>query len=272
MVFIYYNKNKCANNAEITVLTDALEKENIDYEFISGENLNEKRSGEAIFVLGGDGTVLLVSPFSNANRIPIISINFGKLGFLSEFEAEQIDEAVKLLKNNQLVLDEKLSLEIEYNGEKYFGLNDVYLSRAYSKESRDLLTSVSVFADNVPVSSFKGDGVIISTPTGSTAYSLSAGGSVLSPNVSALQITPIAPHSLCQRPIVCSAESNFNVKINDGAIAELFIDSFHIATLSNNDSFTVKKSKQPTQFLRRKNYNFFNILQSKFSSDGDDNG
>lgn len=270
MVLIYVNKNQESTKASMVLkLKNAFERENIKYQVITESDFDKKINAEAIFVLGGDGTVLYVSHFACKNQIPIIGINAGKLGFLSEFESYEIEKAVNAFKDGQLNREEKICLSICCEDKNFFALNDVFIQKAYSDDISSLVLDATVNVDGIDVCQIIGDGVVVSTPTGSTAYSLSAGGSVMSPGVNAFSITPLAAHSLNLRPIICSSNSDIRVTVNGDLPANVFADCARIGKLEKGQSFTVKKFNLPTIFLRKNNYNFFNRLVKKFTSNGE---
>lgn len=264
MVLIYANKAKDNNGKYLAKLSSLLQLHNVEYKIVNDEDLSTKINAEAIFVLGGDGTVLFVSEFANRNNVPIIGINAGCLGFLSEFECNDIDEAVDLFLSKDFIVEKKLTISITVNGKIYLAVNDVFAQRYYSAPSNSLISKVSVKIDDNLVNTFKGDGVIISTPTGTTGYTLSAGGAIVGPNVDAISITPICAHSLNQRSILCAANSVVDVIICENSCIDLFIDGRFITKLSSNDSFSITKAEKPTLFLRKTNYDFYNRLQNKF--------
>ena len=266
-VLIYSNKSKDCDGEIIKSLLSELDLYNISHELISASDLNSKKQADAIFVLGGDGTLLLVNEFANKNNIPLIGINTGKLGFLSEFESYEISDAVKLFNNGELKEDKRIAIEVICDGKSYIGLNDVYVQRFFSEDIDSILAFITIKAEGSEIFSSKGDGIVISTPTGSTAYSLSAGGSILTPGVDAFILTPISAHSLSQRPIVYKANAEFEVVVNSDVCVGVFVDGKCISKLSKGKKFIVKKADNSTVFFRKKDFNFFNRLRLKFNGD-----
>ena len=263
---IYVNKEKDASNTWCNQLKKSLTDYNIDYSLLSDEDLKKNISADVIFVLGGDGTILYLSEFANANGIPIIGINAGKIGFLTEFEKDETELAVKTLKENLLIAEKRIALISEINGEKFVALNDCVIQRIYDEKNVGIIASIKITIDNVDIADINGDGIIISTPTGSTAYSLSAGGAILAPGINALSLTPISAHTLSQRPIIYSADSKLVAKINTGSVAGLYIDGKFIQKLYENNEVIVSKSKTPIVFLRRKTTNFYKKVVKKLAS------
>ncbi|MBO4251491.1 MAG: NAD(+)/NADH kinase [Clostridia bacterium] len=230
-----------------------------------GDELPKNNDYAALIVLGGDGTILHRTEYANKAQIPIVGINCGKLGFLSEFETNETENAIKLLKNNDLVIDDRLTLEISFNCKTYYALNDVSVSRAY-EDAKRIIVDLCVQIGEEKLPEVLGDGLIIATPTGSTAYSLSAGGAILEPHIDAFCITPIAAHSLISRAVVCSGSNVCTVTNNGGAKAGVFIDGKLVGYLGDGDTISVKKAENKTLFLRKHDFDFFARLNSKMQS------
>ncbi len=265
-VFIYDNKEKDCGGKYLSELKSLLDGASIEYEQIFDHDLKLKKSADAIFTLGGDGTILWIVEFANENNIPIIGINVGKVGFLTEFERLEMAEAVDLFKNNQLNLEERLTLEVTVGDCKTCALNDAYIQRVYSESVGCMTAEISVKIDGITASNFKGDGVIVSSPTGSTAYNLSVGGSILSPEIKALSVSPIAAHTLGLRSIVFSDKSICTLEFTGKANGMLFVDGRLVCNVGLNDVVEVKGASVSTKFLRRNDYNFYKKLSLKLKN------
>lgn len=266
-VYIYDNKGKDIEGKYLKVLEEYLNQYSIPYKILNDEELNGLGSADAIFVLGGDGTILWLVEYANRNNIPLIGINVGKLGFLSEFEACDIESSVKLFKENLLTLDKRMTLKVTVGNEVFYCLNDVYMQRIYTKESGCMTAEIMVNIDDKTAEQFKGDGVIICSPTGSTAYSLSAGGPILAPNVNAFSITPIAAHAYSQRAIVCNSDSVCEMALIGRASANLFVDGRYVAKINKGENIKVEKADNYTLFLRKQDFNFYYRLSNKLKFD-----
>ena len=176
-------------------------------------------------VFGGDGTILSAARELSETDVPVIGVNVGKLGFLAEFSLDELQELFGRIVEGKVLIEKRMILHcsVESNGVNIFSstaINDVVIAAGAPLSMIELKMSVQ----DQPVASCIGDGIIVSTPTGSTAYNLSAGGPILSANLSAMVITPICPHSLCFRPIVISADRVIEVKpvrINEGTSVTL---------------------------------------------------
>ena len=261
-VLIYVNENKDPYHKCVEKLEKTLSANGVRYSFLEENSEMDGSSYEALFVIGGDGTILRRTEFANRFSLPVIGINAGKLGFLSEFEQGEIEEAVSSFLKGELESDARATLEIDYKGKKFLGLNDAVVQRVYS-ESNGMVITCTVSVDGTDIDAITGDGVIICTPTGSTAYSLSVGGAILAPGINAFSVTPIAAHSFSQRPVIFSAQSACSVSYDGGSSAGLFVDGKMVAVLEKGDKITINKAEKPTVFLRKKDYAFYAKLSCK---------
>lgn len=230
---------------------------------------------ECAIVLGGDGTIIQAAFDLLGKDIPILGVNLGTLGFLAETEKNEIFIALDKVFHNKYKLESRMMLQgniYSSNKEIYSGvaLNDIVISR--SGFSR--IISVCIYVNGDLVDRYRGDGVIISTPTGSTGYSLSCGGPVVKPDSQTMIITPISPHSLQARTIVVSSEDKVKVKIEkskktqeEEAIATF--DGRQAILLHTEDEIDVSKSKEVTQLIKINNTSFFEILRTKIGQSGD---
>lgn len=220
---------------------------------------------EFVFVIGGDGTLLGVARQLAAYQIPILGINIGHLGFLSEAEPEDLSCAVDRVIDGHYYVEERLMLETELIREGHIiehgiALNDI----AIGKGSFGRMISCDVTMDGLNVGKYTGDGMIISTPTGSTAYSLSCGGPVVYPDIQALLLTPICPHTLTSRPVVMPADSNLEIRIfADHDEMELMADGQVRFCLKTNDIICIRKSPLSTRLIKWKERSFFEVVLKK---------
>ncbi|MCQ2387456.1 MAG: NAD(+)/NADH kinase [Clostridia bacterium] len=264
-VLLYINEKKDEKLLCAQSLEKILSNRKIEYDIISENDIPKKCSYDVLFVVGGDGTILRRTEFANSNNLPIIGINAGKLGFLTEFEHFELEQAVDMFIKGELKKDYRLTLEISYKNKKYFALNDVVVQRTYTDRNGMIINTIFSIDDNV-IDKITGDGVIVATPTGSTAYSLSVGGAILTPGINAFSFVPIAAHSLEQRPIIFSAESTSCIEYDGGCSAGLFVDGKMIDNLSVGDKIYVRKTNNPTIFLRRENFVYYTKLSEKLKS------
>jgi len=225
----------------------------------------ELKAMSLIIVLGGDGTYLRAVRLLKGQPIPILGFNMGSLGFLTAHTSDDVFAVIdETLKNNmvihhrarihtlvQLKTGQKLSFE---------ALNDVVIERG----SFSQLISTSVYLDKDFVNDIKADGLIISTPTGSTAYNLAAGGPILHPEVAALVVTPVAPHSLTSRPLIFPDHQKIILKLEkQTSTAHLIIDGQKVLELSPEDEVIISKCKTDHLMIRKPKHNFFSLLKEK---------
>lgn len=228
------------------------------------EKVEEIFDIDTLIVLGGDGTILKVATEMGKKGIKILGINSGNLGFLTEFEGDETQNAVSLIENG-FKTQTRSVLQVEINGKSFYALNEVFFQRRYNEEVDNNVVGITAKIDGKKVDNFIGDGIIVSTPTGSTAYSLSAGGPILTPDIHAFILTPVCTHSLRNRPIVYSDNSNLQIQLLDGE-GELsaFCDGKFICVVSANDTVVIKKATFTVEFAESKK-SFFDKLLYKLS-------
>jgi NAD+ kinase len=218
-----------------------------------------------ILVLGGDGTMLGTARNVANYSTPILGINMGHLGFMTDVEAAETFEALEKLLNGDYTLEERMMIEaIVMNGNEskasFYCLNEIEIARgALSK-----MITLKICINNQYFDSYNADGILISTPTGSTAYSLSAGGPIITPNVKVMLITPICPHSLSARSLVVSEEEIIEASIiNSYHDAFLTIDGQIGYNICVGDKIIIKKSSHVTKLVKVSNRSFYDILKTK---------
>lgn len=229
---------------------------------------------ECAIVLGGDGTILQAARALVQVRIPIIGVNMGTVGFLAETEKEDIDNTLDALLEGRFTLEDRMMLSGQVyreNQPKQFfealAVNDVAICR--SGLSRMVHLQIYVNEDLVDV--YEADGVVISTPTGSTGYSLSAGGPVVFPKAPVMIITPVSPHSLTARSIVISSEDTVKVKVSrlrnsDKKEAFVTFDGQSGIQLNEGDMIKITKANQTTSLIKIKSVSFFEVLRGKLGN------
>ncbi|GAA4709769.1 NAD(+)/NADH kinase [Brevibacillus fulvus] len=220
-------------------------------------------------VLGGDGTLLGIARRLAGCSLPIFGINLGTLGFLSEAEPDNLPEAVDNLLSEKFVIEHRSMLEAKLvrDGDilgVYTAMNDIGIA----KGSFCRIIQCEIYLDDDYVATYNGDGVIVSSPTGSTAYSLSAGGPIVAPNVPALLLTPVAPHSLTARPMVFSAEQVIRIEV-DAVHNEmgLSIDGQFGYRLQGGDQIFISKSPYVTPLIKLKKGSFFEAIRTKLQGE-----
>lgn len=225
---------------------------------------------DCVIVLGGDGTFLRAARLMAPHGVPILGINLGTLGFLTEIEVRETQSALERLCAGQYFLEDRMMLEarvIRDNNliSSYVGLNDVVINKGPLAR----INSLELYADEEFAAAYKADGVIIASPTGSTAYSLSAGGPIVYPEVDVIIITPICPHTLHARPMVIPSHKTVLVNIvYQQSGSSLTIDGQHCSELESGDQIVVGKAPYYARLVRLKSHNFFNVLREKLRDEG----
>lgn len=224
---------------------------------------------DALLVFGGDGTVLRALDSYVDCGIPVLGINLGRLGFLLETQIDELEQALHLLSCGEYAIERRMMLYVEgvCDGRVVSGYatNEVSISRGLSQRMIALDASVG----DTLVDHYIADGVVLASPTGSTGYSLSAGGPIVSPDVPCFVLNPICPHSLQSRPIVLSCSEHVTLRINMKEMREgiqLSIDGQAVCRMQNGESITVSRSPHDALLIRfPKERNFFSLLKDKLS-------
>ena len=214
---------------------------------------------------GGDGTILRATTFVRDLGIPIVGVNTGRLGFLSTFKKEDVRKVVKEFKEGAYTIVERSlvqlntqELDVEF-GDLNFALNEITVSR---KDTTSMIT-VETYLNNEYLTSYWADGLIISTPTGSTGYSLSCGGPVIVPTAKSLVLTPIAPHNLNARPLVISDETIIRLRVSGREENHLVSLDSRIASLENGQEITIRKAPFTIKMVEYTSESFLKTLRNK---------
>lgn len=230
--------------------------------------VNEAR--DLMIVLGGDGTILSTSREIAQFGIPIFGVNFGHLGFLTEVEAIEFREGIREIFKGNYFIEERMMLNCSVNGvnsSQNVALNDVVIA----KGTLSRIAKYDIEIDENYYTSFAADGIIISTPTGSTAYSLSAGGPIIYPNLNLVSITPICPHSIGIRTLILDGNSKISIKVRDNK-EEIYLtfDGQVSLKLKEANEIRISSSKFKCKLIKLNNYNYFDILRKKLLSQTSD--
>ena len=277
----YYHNT---SGASIITLCDFLEKKEVDV-FVENNFFTLLKTKEVIFKqyknfgtytkldnsfdllvsIGGDGTILRAITYVKDFDIPIIGINTGRLGFLATIQNDQIENALTCIFNNDYNISERTLLKIETSPKNKdleeidFALNEIAVSR---KNTTSMIT-VETQLDGEYLTSYWADGLIISTPTGSTGYSLSCGGPVITPGANSLVLTPIAPHNLNARPLVIPDKTEITLKVSGREDDYLVSLDSRIATLGNSTTITIKKADFKIKMIELNEESFLKTLRKK---------
>ncbi|MBN1948248.1 MAG: NAD(+)/NADH kinase [Candidatus Cloacimonetes bacterium] len=221
---------------------------------------------DCILVFGGDGTFLRAIDISLAMNAPLLGINLGKLGFLSESSLKELEKSIDNLKKNRFKVQARMLLKVSLRrqGEtllSYLALNDAVINKGQSPK----LIDIRVSSNNRFVVQTRCDGIIVASPTGSTAYSLSAGGPIISPVMDAIVLTPLNPHVLTVRPMVFAAADIIKLRfLNGNEQSYLQLDGQNKHLLQQQDEIIITAASQKVNFIKLTNKTFFQILRKKF--------
>ncbi len=218
---------------------------------------------DIIIAIGGDGTILTASAYASDHDKPLLGINTGRLGFMASMERDELDGLAKL-KTGDYITEERMMLDaslVRGGGtvSSHTALNDVLIARPYSK-----ITDYEILTDGIVVSSMRSDGMVFATPTGSTAYALSAGGPILEPETECIQLTPICPHSLFSRTMVFKSSRVLEVRhFSDDDSVYFSVDGKFSCALKKDESLIIKRSEKKLRLIDVKNHSFFSAVNSK---------
>jgi len=273
LIYINYHKDpkkeiakhiKCyleRNGQKCTIVTD------------ENGNVAEKLPPDAfcMIVLGGDGTMLRAAADVKKDHLPLIGVNMGTMGYMTEIEPENLEEALNHLihdeyeKESRMMLHGRIFREGKVIDEDW-ALNDVVISRSGSLK----ITKLDIYVNGRLLNTYSADGVIITTPTGSTGYSLSAGGPIVNPQAKLIMLTPICPHTLNSRSIILSSEDVVEIAIPKGRegqtqCLEASFDGSYSVSVQTEDKIQIMKSEKATEILRISKASFLDVLHKKMS-------
>ncbi|MBO4989306.1 MAG: NAD(+)/NADH kinase [Clostridia bacterium] len=271
-VGLYYYKNAMKDLSLIDRLQALLRESGFQTEIFTDPAAI--RAIDGLIVLGGDGTVLSVAVVCGKQSIPILGINYGHLGFLTELDRLECLDVASLLKKNAFRKEKRSALKIKIGEEEFYALNEVAIQRQYNDRYRRQVISLQAEIDGKLIDRYVADGLIVCTPTGSTAYALSAGGAVLSPDLNAFMLTPICAHSLRSRPVVYSDQRKLTVSLSPEFAADVYCDGKKVGAVGENDRVFVEKADFSVIFMVRDQTNFYDKLFYKMNqwSGGETNG
>jgi NAD+ kinase len=224
---------------------------------------HEDLKADLLFSIGGDGTILDTVPFVLDSGIPVVGINMGRLGFLSSISKNEIDMAVNSVLTGDYSVEQRTLLEL-VSPEKVFedvkyALNELNVIR----NPEHSLLAIKVFVDDIYLNTYWGDGILLATPTGSTAYSLSAGGPIIAPNAKNFVITPIATHNLTVRPVVIPDDSTIRIQVEGREKKFVFSMDSRSCTLDTSVQLEVRKAGFCLNLVRMRGEDFFGTIRNK---------
>lgn len=225
---------------------------------------------DLMIAVGGDGTLLRAARHVAKEAVPLLGVNLGRLGFLTDILPSQMLDDIDAILGGDFLTDSRLLLEASITkfgddtpGEPMLALNDVVLQKGASGRMLDFHTDV----DGTYVNTHSGDGLIVATATGSTAYALSCAGPIIQPSVDALVLVPICPHTLSDRPLVVAASSNISVTIGSGDDTPAYVtcDGEGMLQMDLNDTLNIRAAQETVTLLHPTDYNYYELLRSKLN-------
>lgn len=253
-----------SERSEISEVFDEFQKICADHDIEAFEYTDKSDEPEVVLVLGGDGTILRSCELVIGTDIPILGFNLGRVGFLAQAHPTSISETIVRLKQNQFNIEERSLAEVTVLREtssvyRSFALNEV----SVEKDHHEIMIELKHFINETVLTAWAGDGVLVATPSGSTAYAFSAGGPIVFPNVDCLVMVPICAHALFTKPIVFSMDSKYRVQVHSDA-GILNLDGRRTFQLKYLDDVIVTGSKEKIRFIRFDDTDFTERLVQKF--------
>ncbi len=256
---------------DISTYLHNLNIEVVVFAYSGKSEIPELETADLVFSLGGDGTVLFCSRIVESMSIPILAVNIGDFGFITEISKQEWESAFIKYQNGQLDLSRRVMIKVmvERNGERvafHTGLNDAVIS----SNGISNIIKLNLKINETDLGKYRADGIIVATPTGSTAYSISAGGPILDPEMEALIINPICPFTLSNRPIVVSGNEVVQISVEEGQRTDviLSVDGQDAYPLIAGDVVIVERSQTKALLIRSDKRNFYDILRSKLNWSG----
>lgn len=262
-VGIIYKKGKLKDESVLSALIDGFQERGVETKILNG--YDELVGLDFVVVLGGDGAILHSAVVAAKNNIKIVGINYGTLGFLTEYESRDTKQVISLICDGNYRVQKRSVLKVECKGNVAYCLNEVCIQRNALAPSAKQMIEFGAEMNGRHVDDFLSDGLIVCTPTGSTAYSLSAGGCIMTPEVKGFMLTPVCAFSLRSRPIIFPDDVKLSVVINrekDNAL--LFCDGKFLCEANHLDKISIMKADFTADFITGEDSSFFDKLNGKF--------
>jgi NAD+ kinase len=265
-IFVFFNENKVEMVIEESFLAMLYEKKIVKKEYKTFSSYKELNSSfDMMISIGGDGTILRAATLVRDSGVPILGINAGRLGFLAMVQKENIEVFLQFVINKKYSISQRTLLSLNCNPENIdiqdinFAMNEITVSR---KDTTSMIT-IDTYLNNEFLNSYWADGLIIATPTGSTGYSLSCGGPILTPDVESLVITPIAPHNLNARPLVIPDKTEIRLKVSGREEQYLVSLDSRITSIKNDAVLTISKTPFKINMVEIPEETFLKTLRNK---------
>ncbi len=256
-----------SKNIQPLMLEDNAKPHNIDIKFSTIEQM--RATSKFVIVLGGDGTLLHALQLFEEIDVPILPFNLGRVGFIMELQLDDLESYIDDAINGKLILRERMRLESKiYNNDNlvtgFNALNEIVINKAITSK----ILEITIENNLEVINRFRADGLIISTPTGSTGYALSSGGPIIHPELNVILVVPICPHTLYIRPIVIPADSDLTISIKfsvdiSKSEASVTHDGQAIYSLDRGDTVIIRRSLKPAQIATNRDKSYYSILKNK---------
>lgn len=253
---------KFLENHGVTVVAEDEKAERIGAKPLSSV---DAKNISFMIAMGGDGTLLRITHNFQHIDAPILGINLGHLGFMADVPITDIYPSLIDLLNGQFSVDQRIALQATVGPDTLYAVNDIVIHRAQNYS----LIELAIHVDGIYINTFVADGIIIATPNGSTAYSLAAGGPILSPSLNAVVITPICPHTISNRPIVLTADHKIEIQyLSPYDPIDVRADGLNATALTTSKSVTIQRSKKSFKLVNLHRHEYFSTLRSKLGWSG----
>ena len=256
---VFYNKSKDKDLSFTNQVMNSIKSMGCEPIF---DKTDVFKLSDFIIVLGGDGTMLRAAHRASLFDIPLLGVNLGTLGYLTDIDPCELEKALVTTLQGDYKLEKRIMLQTDLN-DNWAALNDIVINRSKSKP-----LVYEYFVNDEYIDTIRADGIIVSTPTGSTAYNLSAGGPILKPDSEMMAITAICPHSLNLRPLIVSAEDTVSVRVLSSSNATVVMDGQNKAPLQSKCLISIKRSPLFTRIIKTKFLGFYEILRRKMLESG----
>lgn len=265
-IFVFLNRNQIELVIEKDFLTILYDQKIVEKKYATFSSYSDlDQSFDVLISIGGDGTILRAATYVRNSGIPIIGINAGRLGFLAKVQKDSIESFLQIVINKEYTISERTLLKLSCDqdiaelNQLNFAMNEVTVSR---KDTTSMIT-IETHLNDEYLNSYWADGLIISTPTGSTGYSLSCGGPVLTPDVNSFVITPIAPHNLNARPLVIKDDTEIKLKVSGREEQYMVSLDSRIISINNNATLSLKKADFKINMIEFSDETFLKTLRNK---------
>lgn len=246
-----------------SAIADFADSLTAEIESAGGSVVEAGVSPDMVLAVGGDGTMLAAVYQAIGWDVPVLGFNLGTLGFLTEAQPEEMTMVVQRLFSGDYEVEERMTIQASTDSMILDGINDVVVEKIESTR----LVHLEVVVDGTAFTTYRADGLIVATPTGSTAYSFSAGGPIVDPGVSAMVLTPVAAHSLFDRPIVLPPDTEVTVTVRRDRAVRVNVDKSVLGELTDGDEVMIRRGPRPARFVTFDKVSFPGLVRDKFGLD-----